>query len=220
MAHDIPAVGKQFRIEGTLVSAEPYRSGHINDTYLAKYSHAGSVRGYIHQRINHHVFKDPVALMQNIQRVTDHLRKKLLAAGVPDVDRRTLTLVPTRDGQSCWHNANGDFWRTYLFVDRAQTYDTVQSTDQAFQAARAFGQFQRWLSDLPAPRLVDTIPDFHNTPKRFAALRQAIETDRSQRAEAARAEIAFALEQEPMVSVLVDLQAKGEIPERISHNDT
>ena len=107
-------------------------------------------------------------------------------------------------------------WRAYRFIERARTYDAVERPEQAFQAARAFGRFQQMLADLPAPRLHDTIPDFHHTPKRFAALEQAIAADVAGRAILAKAEIEFALARESITGVLLD----ANLPERVTHNDT
>jgi aminoglycoside phosphotransferase (APT) family kinase protein len=113
-------------------------------------------------------------------------------------------------------DANGDHWRAYRFIQKARTYEAVESTEQAFQAAKAFGRFQKLLADLPAPRLNDTISDFHHTPKRFAALEQAIASDVAGRATMARPEIEFALVRKSMVGVLLD----ANLPERVTHNDT
>jgi aminoglycoside phosphotransferase (APT) family kinase protein len=116
-----------------------------------------------------------------------------------------------------WHvDAEGNHWRAYRFIDKARTYDAATSTAQAFQAAKAFGQFQHQLADLPAPALHETIPDFHNTPKRFAALEQAIAADVACRATLAKPEIEFALAHRPIVSVLLD----ANLPARVTHNDT
>jgi aminoglycoside phosphotransferase (APT) family kinase protein len=218
LRHDIRSLSANFQIYADFQSAEPYGTGHINDTYAATYRQGGTPVRYIHQRINQNIFKNAVGLMENIQRVTDHIRSKL--AGEPDVTRKTLTLVPTRDGRTHYFDAQGDCWRTYVFIEGARTYDAVESTKQAFEAAKAFGRFQGLLADLPAPRLIDTIPDFHDTPKRFAALEKAIEADSANRARQARAEIEFALAHKPMTSKLIDLQARGVLPERTTHNDT
>lgn len=164
--------------------------------------------------MNGHVFNDPIGLMENIQRVTTHLAQQL--NGQSDCDRRVLTLVPTHGGRM-WHvDANHAFWRVYRFIDGASTYDAVQSPEQAFQAARAFGRFQQMLASMPAPRLHETIPDFHNTPKRFAALERAIADDIAHRAASARLEIDFALARRSIVSALID----ANLPERVTHNDT
>ncbi len=212
--HDLRAVARQFQIHGEFFSAEPYGSGHINDTYRVVFDQGGAFVRYIIQRINHEIFKNPVALMENIQRVTGHLARKL--AGESGSSRRRLTLIAASDGRAYYCDDAGNHWRAYIFIENARTFDAVESVSQAFQAAKAFGQFQKALADLPAPRLHDTIPDFHHTPKRFAALEKAIEADAFNRAQAAKAEIAFALERKAVTSLL--LEAK--LPERVTHNDT
>lgn len=211
---DVRSVAREFQIGGEFVQAAPYGSGHINDTYCVIYNQAGTRPRYILQRINHKVFQNPSAVMANVQRVTFHLAGKL--AGEPDFSRRALSLIPARDGRPFVLDAHGNYWRTYLFIEKAQCYDTVQSTQQAFEAAKAFGRFQKLLADLPAPRLRDTIPDFHHTPKRFAALESATQEDIVNRAHAAKAEIEFALKHKAMTSVLLD----ANLPERVTHNDT
>lgn len=214
LKHDIRAVARQFQIHGEFISASPCGTGHINDTYYAAFDQAGTDVRYIFQRINHHVFKNPVALMENIQRVTAHLGKK--STGEPGQSRRVLSLVPTRDAKPFCRDEHGNYWRAYLFIEKARTYDTVESTRQAFEAARMFGRFQKLLADLPAPRLHDTIPDFHHTPKRFAAFEKACATDAFNRANLAKPEIEFALRHQSITGVLLD----ANLPERVTHNDT
>ncbi len=212
--HNVAVAARQFQIDGEFLSAAPYGSGHINDTYRALFHRATAPVPYILQRINHNVFKRPAALMQNIERVTAHLAAQV--AGEPDAERRVLNLIPARDGRA-WHvDGDGNHWRAYRFIQNARTYDTVESTRQAFQAARAFGRFQQLLVSLPAPRLHDTIPGFHHTPTRFAAFQQAIASDVANRAILARPEIEFALAHQSIAGVL--LQAN--LPERVTHNDT
>ena len=161
----VGAAARQFQVSGVFVGAALYGSGHINDSFCAVFDQAGVPVRIILQRINHHIFKNPSALMENIQRVTSHLTAQV--EGEPDRSRRVLTLIPERDGQ-VWHvDAEGNYWRAYRFIEGARTYDAVERPEQAFQAAKAFGRFQQMLVDLPAPRLHDTIPDFHHTPKRF-----------------------------------------------------
>lgn len=214
MKHNLRTVAGAFRIHGEFLRAEPYGGGHINDTYCAVYDQAGTPVRYIFQRINHAVFANPAALMENVSRVTAHLGAKL--ADRPDPSRRALTLVPTREGGAAYRDETGSHWRVYLFIEKARTYDAAQSPAQAFAAAKAFGLFQKQLADLPAPRLHDTVPDFHHTPKRFAALARAIERDAVNRAAPAKPEIDFALRRESMVGVLLGAQ----LPERVTHNDT
>jgi aminoglycoside phosphotransferase (APT) family kinase protein len=208
------AAALEFAIDGKFIEAKPYGSGHINDTYRASFEKDGAQFCSILQRINHNIFKRPVALMENVERVTAHLAR--VVAEEPDSERRVLRLIPTREG-SGWHvDREGNYWRAYRFIESARTYDAVESTDQAFQAARAFGRFQKMLAGMPAPRLNETIPDFHNTPKRFSALERAIAADTAGRAASAKAEIDFAMAHEPITGVL---QAAN-LPERVTHNDT
>jgi hypothetical protein len=213
LKHDVSAIARQFQIYGEFLSAGPYGSGHINDTYCAVFDQGGMRVRYIFQRINHGIFKNPVALMENIQRVTEHLAKK--SVGKSDQSRRVLTLIPASHGEPYYCDEADNHWRVYIFVEKAQTFDAIESVLQAFQAAKAFGRFQKLLADLPAPRLHDTIPDFHHTPKRFASLERAIETDAFNRAKLAKVEIEFALNHKTITSVLLD----AKLPERVTHND-
>jgi len=212
--HDVSAVLRHFQISGEFLSAAPYGSGHINDTWCAVFHLNGTPSRTILQRINHNIFKNPVALMQNIERVTAHLAARV--AGEPDSARRALTLIPAHDGRT-WHvDAEGFYWRAYPFIENARSYDAVETAQQAYQAARAFGRFQQLLADLPAPRLYDTIPDFHHTPRRFQALERAIAADTANRAILAAPEIDFALARASIAAVLID----ANLPERVTHNDT
>jgi Ser/Thr protein kinase RdoA (MazF antagonist) len=151
--------------------------------------------------------------------VTAHATRRAAETGGSDASRRTLTLVPSRDGLPCHRDAQGGWWRCYLFIENARTYDVVETPQQAAAAARAFGEFQRLLVDLPGKRLHETIPNFHHTRQRFTAFQRALEADAHNRAAQARREIQFVLEREALVDVLLDLQARGEIPERVTHND-
>jgi aminoglycoside phosphotransferase (APT) family kinase protein len=217
---DLVAIGSAFGLKGDLIHAERHGTGHINDTFAVTYVHGEGMTRYVHQRINREVFSDPVGLMDNIRRVTGHLRSKLLETVSSEIERRVLTLVPKQDGSVYHIDAEDDMWRTYDFVERAQTHDIVRSPALAFEAAKAFGAFQRDLADLPPPRLNDTIPAFHDTPSRFAALQAAIGEDTANRAARAAAEIEFVVGHEPSLGRLLDLHRAGEIPERVTHNDT
>jgi len=213
-------ISKQFQIYGEILHAETCKIGHINETYTATYDQGGTRVRYIHQKINRNVFKDPPAVMSNLIRVSRHLRDKLEAEGAKDITRRCLTVIPTRDGRPYYRDQQGEYWRTFVFIEGLETFEAVQTPAQAAAAGRAFGEFQRLLADLPGERLHETIPDFHHTRKRFAALTRAIQEDRLNRAASAKPEIAFALRHEKIVDVLLNAHAKGKIPERITHNDT
>ena len=212
--HDVSAIACQFQIDGEFAGARTYGSGHINDSYCVNFRKAGAPVRYILQLINNSIFKNPITLMENIQRVTSHLAAKVSAER--DRNRLVLTLIPAHDGRTWYVDADGGYWRTYQFIENAHTYDAVESREQAFQAAKAFGQFQKLLVDLPAPRLHDTIKDFHHTPKRFMALKQAIASDVAGRAILAKREIEFAFTHQSIASVLLD----ANLPVRITHNDT
>ena len=218
--HQLTEISKQFQIYGEILHAETCKIGHINETYSATYDQGGTNVRYIHQKINQSVFKDATALMKNLMRVTTHIRRKLEEMDVPDLTRRCLTVVPTRKGESFFRDGSGDFWRTFVFVERVQTFESVQNPKQAFEAGKAFGNFQNLLVDLPGERLVETIPDFHNTRKRFSSLQKAVANDHFNRAHLAKKEIDFALKHESMVDVLLNALARRKIPERITHNDT
>lgn len=212
-------IAAAFPCEGTYLGEELYGSGHINDTYKASYDVDGSIVNYIHQRINHKIFKDVPGLMENIGRVTRYQRKKFESSGADAIDRRVLTLVPTVDGNDYYRDLEGNFWRTYVFVEGAVGIDVVENTEQAFEAAKAFGEFQCQLADMPG-RLHETIPGFHHTRSRFDTLIKAIEEDPFNRAADVNNEIEFALAREGLVDTVIDLMASGEIPERVTHNDT
>jgi aminoglycoside phosphotransferase (APT) family kinase protein len=217
-AEGLRAVAGQFQFRGEASDFMPYGTGHINDTYLVTCQTASAPVHYILQRINRNVFHSPASVMENIERVTAHLSGQL--AGHPDRTRRALTLIPARDGRNWHEDAEGDTWRAYRFIENARSYETATSVEQAFQAAQAFGCFQQQLASLPSPRLHETIPDFHHTPKRFAALERAIAADVKGRAALVKPEIDFALRHQSITGVLIEASLKGSLPERITHNDT
>jgi len=218
MKHDLPEIFSLFDIPGTFENAIPYGSGHINDTYAVDVNQAGTPVRYIFQRINHKIFSDPVKLMSNISRVTTHLAGKLHHH--PDASRRTLTVLPARSGRAYVLDEAGLYWRAYVFIENARTYDAIESMSQAKEAARAFGLFQHHLNDLPGAPLHESIPNFHFTPKRFSALMESVHADVFNRVDSAQAEIDFFLRREPDYFRLTNLQKDGEIPLRITHNDT
>jgi Ser/Thr protein kinase RdoA (MazF antagonist) len=211
---DLRGIAVRFQFQGAASEFAPWGNGHINDTWLVTCQIAGVPLRYTLQRINRQVFRSPAAVMENIERVTAHLAAQL--AGQPDRDRRALTLIPARDGRNWLDDAQGETWRAYRFIENARSYETATSVDQAFQAAQAFGRFQQQLASLPAPRLNETIPGFHDTPMRFAALEQAIANDAKGRAALAKPEIEFALARKSICGVLIE----AGLPQRITHNDT
>ncbi len=215
----VESVAREFPLLGQFRAAVPYGSGHINDTFAVTYDQGGTEVRYLFQRINDRVFRKVPELMENVQRVTAHASARAAATGTTEASRRALTLIPTRGGAAYQRDGDGGWWRCYVFIEKARTYDVVETPRQARAAAKAFGEFQKLLVDLPGGRLHETIPDFHHTRRRFEAFRAALCADVCQRAEAAKDAVRFALGQEKLVDVLLDLQARGEIPERVTHND-
>jgi hypothetical protein len=214
------AAAAAFDLRGDYIAGEPYGSGHINDTFAVRVSQAGTPVRYILQRLNTTIFRDPAGLMDNVQRVCAHARRRLLEEGAADASRRALTLLPTHAGAAMHTDAEGRCWRAYLFIEGATTHDLIDSPAKAFEAARAFARFQALLADLPGGRLNETIPDFHHTPRRYAAFHEACRADPCGRVREAGPEIEFALAQEAEAGRLVELMEAGVIPERAIHNDT
>jgi aminoglycoside phosphotransferase (APT) family kinase protein len=217
---DLRALAGPFLLHGCFVDGASYGSGHINDTFAVRFDQAGTPVRYILQRINQRVFRDPSALMENIQRVTEHAAARARANGRTDPARRALTLVPARDGGAFHRDDQGGCWRCYLFIEKARTLDLAENPRQAYEAGRAFGEFQRLLVDLPGARLHETIPNFHHTRSRFETLKRAMAADPRDRGAKVQAELDFVLAREAIVDALLQLQSRGDIPERITHNDT
>lgn len=217
---DLQAIAGLFDMRADFIEARPYGSGHINDTFCATYNQSGRKVRFIHQRINSHVFQDPEGLMENIDRVTRHSLARLLDEGHPEAHRRTLVLVPSAEGRPWAIDAEGRYWRTFPFIEGARGYDEIENLRQAEEAAKAFGEFQKLAADLGGERLRETIPDFHHTPKRLAALREAAANAEPGRLAKVGAELDFAVAREADCRVVTDLIAAGRIPERVTHNDT
>ncbi len=214
------AACRAFAIDGELEEVRPFGNGHIHATFLSTFRSASGHQSFVHQRLNRIVFPDLESLMANLARILDHVGGKLRACGADDADRRRLSLVPTRDGRPWWRDSGGEMWRTTRLVPGASSHDLPRSPRDVYQAARAYGAFQRHLLDLPAPPLVETIPAFHDTPARLDALRRAVSRDAAGRASGAAAEIAFAGRHADLAGTLVDLERSGEIRARTIHNDT
>ena len=219
MPRPVNEIIPQFQIQGKWIDANLYGSGHIHDTYQSRFLVNGKEVRYIHQWINHYVFKEPEKVMENIERVTQYTRQEILKRG-GNPERESLTLIPTLDGRPYLRTVDGDTWRTYLFIEGATAYDQPQHLEQLTNASRAYAGFQRLLGSLPGERLHETIPGFHHTPGRFAAFLQALERDACNRAQGVRSEIDFLLKREDQTRLVADLLAKGAIPERVTHNDT
>ena len=207
-----------FQVYGDIVAVSRYGSGHINDTFKVDLSLGGVPVSYVLQRINDGIFTRPDRVMENIARVTSHIRGKF--AGAADATRRTLTVIPARDGYPVARGPEGGWWRMYVLITGAKTIDLIENAGQARKAAQAFAGFQNALADLPAPRLFETIPNFHNTLSRLEQLDTAAAEDKMGRKASVSAELAFVDAHREEAGKIVKMMADGEIPERITHNDT
>ena len=216
----VEGIADQFAIEGQYVAGEEVNSGHINSTFLVTYELGnGERRRYILQRINEKVFKDPLAVMRNVECVTSHINWKVLRRK-RDLGGQTLNLYPHKTGRFYGNGEGGGIWRCYNYLEGCQTYDVVENARQAYEAGRAFGAFQNLVSDLPPEEIVETIPDFHHTRKRFATLMGAVEEDRHGRVASVQSELDFVRGSEGIVDRLLELVDRGMLPLRITHNDT
>lgn len=207
-----------FDVYGDFLVATPFGNGNVNDTFQLTFDQGGIRLHYILQRINSNVFKEPIKVMENVARVTSHLLKKIRAAH-NETRKRTIRLLNAHDGRPFAFDDAGNCWRAYIFVEHARAYEVLETPEQAFRVAQGFGEFQQQLVDLSG-RLHETIPDFHNTPKRVAALEAAVKADCCNRVKEVRKEIDFVLSRKDETDILLKLNASGDIPERITHNDT
>lgn len=219
MNENFKSIVQRFEVAGQIEGIDPFGGGHINDTYLVRLTRDGSPCQYILQRINHTIFRDPVALMDNVIRVTEHIYRKT-AEHTPTLAARQLRVIRTRDKAGCYQCPAGNYWRMYNWIEGTISYDMLDNPAQAFEAARMFGAFQKMLSDLPGGPLYETIPDFHHTPKRLEAFMEVLGKDPCNRAAQVKEEIAFVQKHADICGVLVNLQKKGQIPVRVTHNDT
>ena len=213
--HILKEAAAAFATDGEAISCQRYGSGHINDTFrLICEKHP-----YILQRMNTDIFQDPVSLMRNIEGVTTFLRQEVMKNN-GDPDRETLNLIRTREGAPYYVDSRGNYWRMYLFIEGATCYNLVEKPEDFYQSGKAFGHFQRLLAHYPARELAETIPGFHDTPGRFRAFRKAVEEDVCGRASEVQNEIQFVMDREQDMGLAMDMLAKGELPLRVTHNDT
>lgn len=214
MSHFID-VANHFQLDTKAISAESYGGGHINDTFLLT---TESGRNYILQQINTSVFKNAEALMNNVILITDFLKKKITESG-GDPERETLSVVLTDEGKALYRHGE-ECWRVYTFIEGAITLQTCETGEQFQASACAFGHFQKLLADFPADTLYESIPNFHNTKSRFRDFEAAVEHDVCNRAASVEKEIAFVRSRKEFAATLVDMQERGELPLRVTHNDT
>ena len=210
---------ENFALDGKVSRISAYGNGHINATYLLETRKGEQIIKYIFQQINNDIFKDVEGLMNNIVGVTSFLAKQIKEQG-GDPKRETLCVVPTKQGKSYYVDETGNCYRVYVFIEDSTSYDAVTCPEDFYESAVAFGNFQCMLSSYPAETLGQTIPDFHHTGKRFETFKKAVEADVCGRAAKVKEEIAFVMERGEEMNCLTHLLESGELPVRVTHNDT
>lgn len=213
---ELTTVCRKFNIDGRMIDIEIIKTGNINKTFKVTFEHDGAKTEYIVQSINTTVFKKPDEIMSNVDRVTTHIASKL-----NDTDgREVLNFLKTSDGKNYFIDEEGNFWRSYFYIPDSVTYDVFDDPDILRRAGAAFGKFQMQLSDFGGDTLYEIIPDFHNTAKRYTTLCESLAVDEYDRAKGVGEEIEFLLSARELGESLVRLQASGELPLRVTHNDT
>jgi Ser/Thr protein kinase RdoA (MazF antagonist) len=219
MRDELRAVGERFEIPGRFRDAQPLGRGHIHETFVASWEQGGAALRYVHQRINRRVFPDPARVMENLARVTTHLRAALARQGVRDLERRVLTIIPARGGARLWTGPDGSAWRTFLLIEGTVTRETIQGPEEAFRAAHAFASFAGALSDLPAPPLAVALPGFHDLGKRFTDFETGVASDAFGRAAGVRAEIEATRAAYAELTRLLAQARPEQAPRRVMHHD-
>lgn len=212
------SISSNFKIAGKYVSCERYGEGHINDTFRLTVNDDGKEIHYILQRINNRLFTDVEKLMHNIELVTDFCRKSVLARG-GDPMRECLTLIRTKDGKAYYFDGD-NYFRMYVFIENATTYQTVRNPRDFYESAVAFGNFANLLAGFDASQLYEVLPDFHNTKVRYENFLQAVKKDICGRKTEVKREIDWVNVHKDLCGKIVDKIVAGEIPLRVTHNDT
>ncbi len=209
---------EKFQIEGKYRSCEQINNGIINKSYMVVFDRGGEEEKYLVQRVNRSVFKRPDKIMANIDSVTEFIRAKMIKKGI-DPDRRVLRYAKTAEGKNFLVDEDGDYWRAYSFID-ADVYNEAEDENVIEEVGRAFGEFQRWLIDYDASSLYVSIPNFHNTRRRYDVFYEAVMVDAEDRVEKVAAEIGACRAHEVLACRLSRLAADKEIPLHVTHNDT
>ena len=210
---------REFLINGDYRGYEQMTYGHINTTFKVNYSDNGEINTYILQRINTYVFKNPEMIMQNVVAVTEFIREKVTKTG-ESARRSVLHYQHTADGKYYINDKNGDFWRCYRFIEDSVAVNFTEDLGIIEESGRAFGEFQLHLSDYPAEKLYIVIPHFHNTVNRYELFKQAIARDAAGRKKAVEKDIEEYLALEDSATRMYKMQRRGELPLRVTHNDT
>ncbi|MBQ9118381.1 MAG: aminoglycoside phosphotransferase family protein [Clostridia bacterium] len=215
----IREVCNRFQLQGEYRNYEVINSGHINTTYKVYFFRDGEIKDYILQRVNTYVFKEPVEMMDNISSVTEYVRAKIKATGI-SAKRYVLHYSTTVDGDYYTFLPDGGFWRCCRFIDDSMSFLKPESSKIVEESGKAFGEFEAYLADYPVQKLNIVIPHFHNTVKRYETFKEAIVNNFAGRAKSVDAEIREYLDLEEMATRLYRMQKLGQLPLRVTHNDT
>jgi hypothetical protein len=215
----IDEIAAQFAIQGTIGKVEVHAGGHINDSYRLP-NNSGDHPDYLLQRVNHYVFKDVPLLMRNMVLVTDHVKPKIKNDYPDEVDRRSLTIIPAKDGLSYFKDPEGNFWRVLRFIEDHLVFESTTDTAIAYEGARTFGAFTSMLNDLDAGKVGTVIPDFHNMQWRLTQLRESVRKDTAGRLKEVKKEVDYVESRAKMMLTIHELGERGKIPLRVTHNDT
>lgn len=219
MAENLQQIFSRFSAEGTFLKGNYYGSGHIHDTFLIETLEKNK-DNYILQRLNNKVFKNIPELQHNIERVTFHLRNKLLTIPGSDIKRECLTLIPSLDGSSWIIDNEGGFWRMYIYISNHRSYNIVDTPEKAYEGGKAIGRFQAMLADMPGKPLYETIPSFHDIEKRLETFYKVVKDDPVRRVQNYTDEIDFILKRSEEMRIILHLGREEKIPLRTIHNDT
>lgn len=216
---EIKEIVKNFDIDGNFKAYNSFGNGHINDTYALTFKQGNSIRRYILQRMNESVFPNIDDLMNNIVKVCDYLKDIAVKRG-EDPERKCMSIIKTRDGNYYHTAANGEKWRCMVLIEDTEAYQIAVDTGVFEATGKAFGEFINFLQDFPVHELKVVIPNFHNTLSRFRAFTKALKANSYKRRRYCRDEIKFCLEREDNCAHIVEMLASGEMPLRVTHNDT
>jgi len=216
----IKEIVSKFKISGQFIEAKPFGNGHINETFLASFNQAGFKTEYIIRKINKYVFKNPEIVVANSVNVINHITNKLKETGVSDISNHVMELIETKNYKYYYIDEHDEYWCVVIFIKDAYTVEYVETPEQAYQAAKAFGRFQKYLIDADIKEYKDSIPNFHNLESRLSSFDIAVEENPVGRVEDARKEIELANSFRVLSEKITSLIEQNELPIRITHNDT
>lgn len=215
----IEEIAQKFRLKGQIIEIKENNVGNINRTYIITTNDNDKKYKYVLQKINTIVFNEPYLLMQNIENVTEYY-KAYLKKNNEDTERGTLSVIRTKNNINLYRTKSDEYYRMYNYVDNAKTYDKSENAEMFYNVGKAFGHFVKVLNGYPMDKLTETIPNFHNSKVRLGDFLKDVKKDPCNRVKDVLSEIVYIIQRQDELSSIVDLMSKGEIPQRVTHNDT